>query len=241
MNSWRSAWTLWALGYPDQALQSRDQGLTLARELAYPAGLAVALHSAALLHQFRREKQAVQQTTEVFMALGTEQGNAELLTRGMILRGWALFAPGQETECIVQMRQGLAALQTTGGEVRRPLLLALLAEAYGGIGQIEEGLHVLAEALAAVEHTGGRFYEAELHRLTGELLRARTAEPDTEAETCFQQALAIARRQEAKSLELRAATSLSRLWQQQGKRDEARELLAPIYGWFTEGFDTADL
>ena len=100
---------------------------------------------------------------------------------------------------------------------------------------------MLAEALAAVEHTGGRFYEAELQRLQGELLRARAAEPDPEAEACFRQALAIARRQQAKSLELRAAMSLSRLWQQEGKRDEAYELLAPIYGWFTEGFDTADL
>ena len=108
------------------------------------------------------------------------------------------------------MRQGLAALQTTGGEVRRPPFLALLAEAYGGIGQIDEGLHVLAEALAAEENTGGRFYEAELHRLKGELLRAaRCGEPDPEAETCFQQALDLARRQQAKSLELRAAISLS--------------------------------
>jgi predicted ATPase len=132
-------------------------------------------------------------------------------------------------------------LQATGGEVRRPLFLALLAEAYGGIGQIEEGLHVLAEALTAVEHTGGRFYEAELQRLKGELLRARAAEPDTEAETCFRQALDVARRQQAKSLELRAAMSLARLWQQQGRRQQAYDLLAPIYGWFTEGFDTADL
>jgi predicted ATPase len=236
-----TAWTLWALGYPDQALQSSDKALTLARELTYPAGLAGALQSAALLHQFRRERQAGQEAVEAFMALATEQGNAELLARGMILRGWALFAPGQETAGIEQMRQGLAALQTTGGEVRRPLFLALLAEAYGGIGQSEEGLHVLAEALAAVEHTGGRFYEAELHRLQGELLWARAAEPGPEAETCFQQALAIARRQQAKSLELRAAMSLSRVWQQQGKCQEAHDLLAPIYGWFTEGFDTADL
>jgi predicted ATPase len=142
---------------------------------------------------------------------------------------------------MVQMRQGLTALQATGGDVRRPLFLALLAEAYGGIGQIEEGLNVLAEALAAAEKTGGRFYEAELYRLKGELLVARAAELNAEAEACFQQALDIARRRQAKSLELRAAMSLSRLWQQQGQRDEARALLAPIYGWFTEGFDTADL
>jgi predicted ATPase len=190
-----TAWTLWALGYPDQALQSSDKALTLARELAYPTSLAGALNSAAVLHQFRRERQAVQEAAEAFMALATEQGNAQQLARGMILRGWALLAQGQGTEGMVQMRQGLTALQATGGDVRRPLFLALLAEAYGGIGQIEEGLNVLAEA-----------------------------------EACFQQALDIARRQQAKSPKLRAAMSLSRLWQQQGKRHEPRQWLVPIYG-----------
>jgi TOMM system kinase/cyclase fusion protein len=236
-----TAWTLWALGYPDQALQASDRALTLARELAHPASLAATLSYAAVLHQFRREQEAVQQTAEALIALATEQGDAERLARGMILRGWALFAQGQGTEGMVQMRQGLAALQSTGGEVRRQLFLPLLAEAYGGIGQSEEGLNVLAEALAAVEKTGGRFYEAELYRLRGELLLARSAEHHTEAETRFRQGLNIARRQQAKSWELRAAMSLSRLWQHQGKRDEARELLGPIYSWFTEGFDTADL
>jgi predicted ATPase len=132
-------------------------------------------------------------------------------------------------------------LRATGGELRRPQFLALLAEAYGGIGQIEEAWNVLAEALAAVEKTGEGLYEAELYRLKGELLLRHSTENHSEAETCFHQALDIARRQQAKSLELRATVSLSRRWQQQGKRDEARELLAPIYGWFTEGFDTADL
>jgi predicted ATPase len=235
------AWTLWALGYPEQALETINKALTLARELAHLYSLAGALSYGAVLHQFRREREAVQQMAEALMALSTEQGFAEQLARGTILRGWALFAQGQGTEGMVQMRQGLTALQATGGDVRRPLFLALLAEAYGGIGQIEEGLNVLAEALAAAEKTGGRFYEAELYRLKGELLVARAAEPNAEAEACLQQALDIARRQQAKSLELRAAMSLSRLWQQQGKRDEPRQLLVPIYGWFTEGFDTADL
>jgi predicted ATPase/class 3 adenylate cyclase len=236
-----TAWTLWALGYPEQALKASDWALTLARELAHPASLAASLSYAAVLHQFRREREAVQQMAEALIALSTEQGDAERLARGTILRGWALFVQGQGTEGMMQMRQGLAALQATGGEVRRQLFLPLLAGAYGGIGQSEEGLNVLAEALAAVEKTGGRFYEAELYRLRGELLLARSAEHHTEAETCFRQGLNIARRQQAKSWELRAAMSLSRLWQQQGKQADARELLAPIYGWFTEGFDTADL
>jgi predicted ATPase len=139
------------------------------------------------------------------------------------------------------MRQGLAALQATGGEVRRQLFLPLLAEAYESIGQSAEGLTVLAEALAAVEKTGGRFYEAELYRLKGELLRRRAFPDEDHADTCLRRALEVARRQQAKSLELRAAMSLSRLWQQQGQRAQARQLLAEVYDWFTEGFDTADL
>jgi predicted ATPase len=117
----------------------------------------------------------------------------------------------------------------------------MLAETYGDMEQREEGLTALDEALAMVARTGERFWEGELHRLKGTLLLARSAEPQAEAEACFRQALDVARRQHAKSLELRAAMSLSRLWQRQGKRDAARALLAPIYGWFTEGFDTADL
>src|SRR5215510_8645475 len=122
-----------------------------------------------------------------------------------------------------------------------PIFLAYLAAAYAQIGQVDEGLHVLAEALAVVDTTGGRNHEAELHRLHGELLLQQPVPEAPVAETCFQQALDVARRQQAKSWELRAATSLAQLWQQQGKQAEARELLAPIYGWFTEGFDTADL
>jgi predicted ATPase len=117
----------------------------------------------------------------------------------------------------------------------------LLAGVYGQVGQPEEGLRVLAEAQAAAQTTGERFWEAELHRLTGELWLARSAEHHATAETCFQQAITVARRRQTKSLELRVAVSLARLWRQQGKRDEARELLGPIDGWFTEGFDTADL
>jgi predicted ATPase len=142
---------------------------------------------------------------------------------------------------MVQMQQGLAAWRATGAEVLRPYGLALLAKASAKLGQPEVGLTLLAEALAVLNDTGERRWEAELHRLKGEVLLAHTAESDLEAETCFRQALDIARRQEAKSWELRAAMSLSRLWQRQGKRADACQLLAEVYGWFTEGFDTADL
>jgi predicted ATPase len=165
----------------------------------------------------------------------------------MILRGWAQAewhpAPveRQEEEEMAQMRQGLAAWRTTGAEVFRPHYLTLLSAAYGKAGQAEQGLTALTEALEIVKRTGERWWEAELYRLQGELLLARPVKYHAEAETHFHQALDVARRQQAKSLELRAAIGLARLWQRQGKRDAARQLLAEVYGWFTEGFDTADL
>jgi predicted ATPase len=153
------------------------------------------------------------------------------------------LGPGQEPreEGIAQIQQGMAAWRATGAEALRPYYLALLAEASGKRGQVEEGLHLLAEALAVAKDTGECRWDAEIHRLTGVLRLARLRADHAEVETCFHQALTIARRQQAKSLELRAAMSLARLWQGQGKHMEARQLLAPIYDWFTEGFDTADL
>jgi predicted ATPase len=152
-----------------------------------------------------------------------------------------LAEQGQSEAGIVQMREGMAACRTTGAEADRPYLLALVAEAYGREGRYDEGLIMLEEALALVDQSEERYWEAEIHRLKGESLLARSAENQVEAEACVHTALNVARRQEAKSLELRAAMSLARLWQQQGKRQEAYDLLAPVYGWFTEGFDTADL
>jgi predicted ATPase len=232
---------LWLLGYPNQALQRSHEALALTQELSHPLSLALALNFAAILHQFRREGQVAQKRAEAAMTLSIEQGFPYWLAEGTIRRGWALAEQKQVEEGITQIRQGLASYQATGAEVLRSYYLALLTEACEKGGQSEEGLSVLAEALALVHKTGERFYEAELYRLKGELLLARPTHQTAEVEACFQQALDIARRQQAKSLELRAAMSLARLWQQQGKRIEARELLAPVYGWFTEGFDTADL
>src|SRR5262249_40636588 len=148
---------------------------------------------------------------------------------------------GQGEEGVAQMRQGLAAWQATGQELGRPAFLGLLAEAYGKGRQPEEGLRLLTEALTLVRKNEERYWEAELYRLKGELLRGLSTDNEAEAESYFYQALEVARYRQAKSWELRAAMSLSRLWEQQGKRAEARALLAPIYSWFTEGFDTADL
>jgi class 3 adenylate cyclase/predicted ATPase len=236
-----AASVLWMLGYPSQALQRSHEAIALAQELSHVYSLVLALYFAAEIHQYRREGQAAQERAEAVIALSTEQGFAEYLARGIILRGWALAAQGQGEAGIAQIRQGIAAFQAIGTDVSRLHYLALLAEAYGKVGRAEEGLTILAGALADVEKTGARDHEAELYRIKGELL-LRQATPDApRAEACFQQALTVVRRQQARSWELRAAMSLSRLWQQQGKRTEAQELLAPIYSWFTEGFDTLDL
>jgi predicted ATPase len=236
-----AAWALGVLGYPDQARQRSYDTYTLAQELAHPFSLAYALDFVARIHQLRREGQLTQQWAEALLMLAREQGFTQRLATGTILLGWALTAQGQKAEGVDQVRQGLAAFRATGAELARPYYLALLAEAYAKVGQQEDGLSLLAEALATVHKTGERLWEAELHRLKGELLLPLSAEKHAEAEACFQQALEVARHQQATSLELRAAMSLARLWQQQSRRAEARELLAPVYGWFTEGFGTADL
>jgi class 3 adenylate cyclase/predicted ATPase len=227
----RLAQVLWYLGYPDQALQRSQEALTLAQELSHPESLATALVFAADIHSRRREGQRTYEQAEAARVLSGEQGFAFRLAQATILRGWALVEQGQGEAGLAQIRQGLAA-QRAGG-VATAANLTLLAEASRKVGQLEEGLRVVAAA------QGSR--RAELYRLQGELLLTRSSEHQSEAETCFCQALDLARRQEAKSLELRATMSLARLWQQQGKRTEAHALLAPVYGWFTEGFDTADL
>jgi predicted ATPase len=232
--------TLWWLGYLDQALQRSHEALTLARELAHPFSLAYALFFTALLHQCRREWQLVQERAEAAIAIAAEQGFAIWVALGTILRGWALAAQGQREEGIAQIRWGLDAYKATGGVSGLPYWLALLAMACAQVGQREEGLSLLAEALALTNDRGERRWEAELYRLKGELLLAHSVH-HAEAETCFRQALDIARHQQAKSWELRAAMSLSRLWQRQGRTEHARQLLTGVYAWFTEGFDTADL
>jgi predicted ATPase len=228
----RLAQVLWELGYPDQAVQRSHEALTLARELAHPASVATALVFAAQVHARRREWQRTYEQAEAALGLAREHGFAFRVAQATILRGWALVQQGQGETGLTQICQGLATLRATGSETGAYLIV--LAAAYGRVGQIEEGLRVAEEVLAVSHRNAG------LYHLKGVLLR-RSAEHHAEAERCFRQALEIARRQGAKSLELRAAMSLSRLWQRQGKRAEARELLASLYGWFTEGFDTPDL
>jgi len=241
-----AAVALWRLGYPDQARRRIHEALTLAQALSHPFSLAWAFACVAWLHQFRREWPLTQEWAEATIRLSAEQGFPFMGAWGTILRGWTLAEQGQAEEGIAHMRQGLAVHRSTGAELGRPYLLALLTEAYGKVGQTGRGLNIVAEALETVNKTEEREYEAELYRLKGELSLKSKAQGlkskiEAEAETYFRKAIHIACRQQAKSWELRAATSLARLWQQQGKRQEAQDLLAPVYHWFTEGFDTADL
>ncbi|CAB1072083.1 Proteins incorrectly called adenylate cyclase [Olavius algarvensis Delta 1 endosymbiont] len=236
-----TAWELWALGYPDQALRNAQEAIMLAQEGSHPYSLAFTLVWAAVLHQLQRELQAAQMRSEEAIALSSEQGFPLMLAWGTVIQGWTLAVQGQGEDGVRQIRDGLTASLATGAELFQPYIIGLLAEAYGVTGQVEEGLLILAEAVEVIETTEERWLEAELYRLKGELLLSQSPDNQTEAETCFYKALDIARNQQAKSWELRAATSLAHLRQQQGKRQDAYDLLAPVYGWFTEGFDTADL
>jgi class 3 adenylate cyclase/predicted ATPase len=231
---------LWALGYPDYAVQQCDQALTFAQGLSHPFSLAFALSAKVQLHLLRREPNIVQEQAEALITVSTENGFPFRAAYGSMLLGWAMVERGEGKAGIARIEEGLAAFQTTGANLKNSWWIGLRAEAYGKIRQKEVGFTVLVDALRAVDDTGEHFYEAELRRLKGVLLLQQSSDNQAEAETCFHHALEIARNQQAKSLELRAATSLARLWQQ-GKRQEAHDLLAPVYGWFTEGFDTADL
>jgi predicted ATPase len=236
-----AAQTLWCLAYPEQAMQRSQEALTLAQRLAYPYSLAAALHWATSLHYRRREALVVHAQAKALLALAAAQQFPVWVGHGTCWRGWVQAMQGEDVTGLAHIRQGMAVVLATGQALFRPLHLVLLAEAVGHTGQVVEGLHLLAEVLTVLEaHRQGDML-AEVYRLRGELLLRQSVPDAAQADACFQQALVIARRQQAKSWELRAAMSLSRLWQQQGKRAEAYELLAPIYGWFTEGFDTADL
>ncbi|HXV82034.1 MAG TPA: AAA family ATPase, partial [Candidatus Binatia bacterium] len=227
----------WLLGYPDQAKQRSQEVLSLARELAHPFSLAMALLWTAVVHQFRGEAETVRAHAEAGYSLGTEHGFPRWVGMGTLLRGWLSVEQGFVEQGIGQIQQGIT--QTNPEE--RQLFIAFLAEAHEKAGRPEEGLSIVTETLAQTRKTDLRFYEPELHRIKGALLLRKAVPDEGEAEGCFRTAIEVARSQSAKSLELRAVMSLSRLWRQQGKEKEARRLLAEIYGWFTEGFDTRDL
>jgi predicted ATPase len=201
----------------------------------------VLFESGSVLHQLRREVRATLEAAEALLSLTVKESPARRYV-ATILLGWIHAQTGRAVEGIAEIHRGLAAFEAQGFVLTRSQWLALLAEGYALAGRTEEGLGAIAEALEHVERTDERYYEAELHRLKGELLLQRGgAGAEAEAEACFQKGIEVARRQEARSWELRATMSLCRLWRSQGKIKEAREALAAIYGWFSEGFDTPDL
>ena len=257
------AWLLWLLGYPEQALHRSQEALCLAQASSHLYSRAFASHYAAVVRQCCQDAALVQQHADAEIALAREHEFGYRLAGGLITRGWALAAQGWLQDGLGELRQGLVALQALGIELFRPYWLTLLAETSGRAGRYEEGLGVLAEALAITRRNAEHLYASEAYRLTGELLLqvgercpprvtlpgmppARTRATSTsfqyvEAEAAFQKALEVARHQQAKSLELRAAISLGRLWQRQGRWIEAYVLVSEVYGWFSEGFETADL
>jgi predicted ATPase len=255
------AFTLWLLGYPTQALQRSQETLSLARELSHPFSLAYALGWAARIHRLRGEQHLSRGFEEEWVALCTEHGFAHQLAMATISQGWGLAEEGCGEEGLVQIRQGLTTYRATREELGVSSYLILQADAYGKTGNFAEGYNSFAEAQEFIRNTEERFWEAELYRLYGELTlrqesqnvkvktqksklsqpKPQILEPEAEAEVCFHKAIDIARRQQAKSFELRAVMSLARLWQHQGKHNEAHQMLAELYDWFTEGFDTKDL
>ena len=256
------ALTRCGLGYLDQALQRSVESLALVREAVHPYGIAVALTYGAELSILRRDGAAAQRGAEELIELSQEHGLAQYLARGVLLRGGALVEQGQIEEGIAQIHQGLADTRATGAELGVPAWLVMLAAALTRLGRVDEGLRTLNEAEAGITRDRGQLYEAELYRLKGTLTlqqesqkakiksqkakiktdpRSPTPDPHAEAEACFLKAIEIARRQNAKLFELRATLSLSRFWQHQGKRADARRILAEVYGWFTEGFESVDL
>jgi predicted ATPase len=248
-----SAWASQTSGYPDQALKRSGDALSLAHHLSHPYSLAYARGIAAAVHQFRKEEELTKELADASLGLATEHGFPFWSAFQTILLGWVLVKQGKVDEGLAQISRGMDAYRATGAELLCPYLISLLADALAEGGSPQQGLALVGEALEAVEKTGERFYEAELYRQKGELLlrlhgegsklhdftseRSRSAE----IERCFLKAISVAGRQHAKWFELRAATSLARLWQRQDRIEEAQAMLAEPYSWFTEGFDTADL
>jgi predicted ATPase/class 3 adenylate cyclase len=236
-----SALSLWLLGFSDQAHTRSRDSLALAHELKHPFSVAFAQCCFAFLSQFRRDVPNVREQADAAVALSTEHGFSVFVAIATPFCGWASAMEGKPEKGVVELQQGIAAMRAIRAGIWHPFRCSMLAEAFDLVGNAREGLQCLAEAQTLMDQTGERWWEAEIYRLQGTLLLRYSMAPPAEVETWFRRALDVARRQDARSLELRAATSLARLWDHQGQHTQARDLLAPIYDKFTEGFDTFDL
>jgi predicted ATPase len=237
----KGAWAFWLAGYPDHALKKIHAAHELAKNLTHIHSITYAPAFGSIIFMLRREPAEAKKLAEKAIALSTEHILPHFLYGASIIHGWALVELAQDKEGFDQMKEGITGYKAIGAGMYLTSFLVLLAEAYGIMGQYEKGLSVLDETLLQVETTEERFFEAELYRVKAMLRLAISDKHEAEAEGDLQKSLEIARSQKAKSLELRTAVDLSRIWQQQGKNTRARQLLTVVYDWFTEGIDTADL
>jgi predicted ATPase len=237
--SYRSL-ALWVLGYPEAALADMDQAISDARDTGQAATLMFALGHAPLSLLWSGNYVAAATAIEEVIALSDEKGALVWNVAGKLNQGWLFALTGKAADAVQMINSGITVWQSIGSKLWMPNYLSYSARAYAEIGQLNDAWRCIDEAMMAVETTKEGLWEADIHRIAGEI--ARKSEADAlKAEKYFERALAVARQQQAKSWELRAAMSMARLWRDQGKRDEARDLLAPVYSWFTEGFDTRDL
>jgi predicted ATPase len=238
--SYRS-WTLWLLGYPEAALRDADDALRKAREIGQAATLMYALFHVAIPYTLCGKHAAVTAQAQKIVALAEEKGSPLWKAFGVMNQGSALALAGKASDAIEMLSLGIAGYRTTGGTNFVPLFLPHLARAHAELGQFDEAWRCIGEAMNLVETTKQTWCEAEIHRTAGEIELMSRAPDAEKGEAHFGRSITTARKQKAKSWELRAATSMARLWRDQGKRQQARDLLGPIYGWFTEGFNTRDL
>jgi predicted ATPase len=238
--SYRS-WTLWLLGFPDAALRDAATAVEAARETGQAASLMFALYMTAFFHVLCGNYEVATVRARELFALAKEKDALMWKASGLMHEGCALAATGKTAAAIEMLSNGIVGYRSTGATLSITAYLSNLAQAYSDIGRFDDAWRCIGEAVTVIESAEERWYEADVHRTGGEIA-LKSPRPDAaKAEKYFDRALVVARQQQAKSWELRAAMSMARLWRHQGKRDEARELLAPVYGWFTEGFDTRDL
>jgi predicted ATPase len=232
---------LWFLGYPDAARADADHAIRDAREIGHAATLMMAVSHTASTRLLCGDYAAAKAQADEGVALADEKGAPFWKAQGMLNQDYQLALSGKASEAVPTFTSGIALLRSTGATLAMPSRLSHLAKAYSELGQIDDAWRSISEALTAVEATNERWFEAEVHHTAGEIALMSPELDAAKAEAYFERALAVARVQQARSWELRAAMSMARLWRDQGKQDEARDLLAPVYGWFTEGFDTLDL